>query len=267
MQKITICDFQSEIGEFVRVSELIEARRSLLHFKLNLEKKIPRKESRAMRLGTMVHMACLEPEKFKTSYAPPIDPTGPESMEDLKAYLKVRGVQPKGRTKAELIAQVKEVEPDFKSVEDQIKDWTMDRELVNQDDWDLVLGAKRSFDEHPVLKKLCVPSKMVTEERIFSRWTLPNGAGGYLTGSPDLVLPEQKMILELKRTFVVSSEAFMRNVFDRGYHLQAAAYREMVSAARGEQYTFAWVAIEAEPPHAISLFVPDEAVLDRKSVV
>jgi exodeoxyribonuclease VIII len=74
----------------------------------------------------------------------------------------------------------------------------------------------------------------------------------------DFVLPEQKIILDLKTTKAGNERAFRNSVLDFCYHSQAAFYLTGMGEITGEPWTdFLWIAIESSPPYKIYLYEPD----------
>lgn len=259
MQQVKIVP---EGNDFIRVSEIIEARRSPQHFKAMMDGNTERKVTRPMLLGSMLHMALLEPAKFLKTYTTAGMLGIPETMEELKALIKELGGTPKGTSKANMHDILRNLKPDFRTLEERVLADNLT--LVSEEDMSIINGAQMAAWEHPVLGPILLDREnLVCEERIFTEWNVGKDTRAKVSGSPDGVyLNNMDMVLEAKFTFSANPQMFMRNAFDRGWHLQLAAYRKMVSAKYGREFKALWIAIEPKKPHVISLLVPDAAVLD-----
>lgn len=270
MHKIKIQDRpggDTEFGDFLRVSQVLKARKSPQHFKAELDGLIPREESRAMRLGTMLHMAVLEPAKFLETYTTaPIITGVPSSFVDLKEYCSALGAKP-GRSIEAVVAQIKEIEPTFKTVAEKTAEIVGTRSVVSGEDWEMMKKCVDACRAHPVLGEILSAQDIIPENRVFATLEVLKGSTALnprakITGAQDAVIPSRKLILEFKRTFDVDPNRFIRHAYNMGWHTQAAVYQQLVSSKYGAEFQFCWVAVEATAPHAVSLIVPDEAVLD-----
>lgn len=260
MQKVKIVEPGTD---FIRVSEIIEARKSPAHFRAQMDGKVEREQTRPMLLGTMLHMALLEPKVFAKTYVTAEMLRIPETMAELKDEIKLLGGTPKGKSKESMYEILRSLNPAFRTIDEHAREKKLT--LVNESDMEIINGAQDAAWNHPVLGPILKDKEnLVCEERLYSMWEVPSGARAKITGAPDgIYLKDQMdMVLEAKLTFSAQPQAFMRNAFDRGWHVQLAAYRKMVSAKYGREFKALWIAIEPKPPHVISLLVPDFAVLD-----
>lgn len=68
-------------------------------------------------------------------------------------------------------------------------------------------------------------------------------------------------IVDLKTCTDASTEAFRRDVFKYGYHVQAAMYCEGVKHVKGVNSRFKFIAVEKSPPYAINILELNEDVM------
>jgi len=71
---------------------------------------------------------------------------------------------------------------------------------------------------------------------------------------PDLIVPDQKIIIDLKTAANASKEGFQSSIAEYGYHVQEAMYREGHAVLSGSEFDFFFLAVEPEPPFEFSIF-------------
>jgi len=66
------------------------------------------------------------------------------------------------------------------------------------------------------------------------------------------------ILVDLKTTVDASPLGFAKSVANYNYHVQAAYYLDIANAIGPENYhSFAWIAVEKEPPYACAVYVAD----------
>jgi hypothetical protein len=88
----------------------------LRYWHLHINPKRPiQEETPAQRIGTALHCAVLEPERFEAEYVRELVPGNDwlDTIEDLRAFLRDKGIKPAGTRKAEVIAQVQAYDPNY----------------------------------------------------------------------------------------------------------------------------------------------------------
>lgn len=244
----------------VRVTELLKLRLSPRHFQAHVNGEIDEAESKAMRLGTMLHMALLEPFKFSETYTktPTFETPFPETIEEIKEWLSLRGTQaPTKLKKGDLIELAISVDPTFKTQTQAIADRVSGKTVLSDGDWDIITKTRDEAMRHPLIRAMLEGKngELVCERRLWGE-----AEGVTISGQPDLIAGN--MVIDIKRTFQSSPEAFMSSAFKYGYHVQAALYLELVNTLTGREHGFAWWTFESQAPYCAGFLVPDEAVLE-----
>lgn len=118
-------------------------------------------ETPAMRFGSALHCAVLEPEKFDAVYAKAIDGSEYEGLlvtvSDLRGWLEDHGLEPKGREKAKLIEQVQRVDPKapiLAVLEERALDENKGKIVLTVDEWRRVNACKSALLANPSLQAL-----------------------------------------------------------------------------------------------------------------
>jgi exodeoxyribonuclease VIII len=180
----------------------------------------------AMRMGTLVHTAILEPD----------------SMSDLIVAPKIDRRTSAGKAEWEAF---------------QIK--SEGKELVTVDELEQLESIRRAVWAHPAAGKALAMIREV-ETSIF--WT-DGGSGVDCRCRPDAVL-SNGLIVDVKTTKDARPDEFAKAIANYRYHVQAAFYGDGYEAAFGERPKgFAFIAVETEPPHLVALYVASEAMILR----
>jgi hypothetical protein len=188
-------------------SDLVWLNKSPIHF-LNRDKL--RKETEAMRKGTLLHMGVLEPEKFKNSYAiePHCMPDGTEINRRVKAH------------------------------REYLEGWkqTMEgRIFLRQEDMDSLICMLNALATHKYARRYFTGGE--AEKEAFGEYegVKIKGKCDYITKIPGLGL----VISDLKKTQDASPKGFERSIYNYSYQLQAYMYHRLFKAD-----SFFFVAIE-----------------------
>ena len=226
---ISIHDYHAGIG--LSASNLSELARSPLHYMTSLN--YPSKETPSLRLGIAVHCAILEPERFEIEYveAPLID----------------------RRTK-EGKARFSEIEGSGKIV-------------LSSEEYVKVTGMAKAVHNHELASRLF--SGGLSEQSIYwcqSVSSLDVATGILCKARPDYMklLNHGYVIVDLKTTQDASIKGFQKKAYYQwNYHLQAAHYINGFEAVTKEKVlAFIYVAIESEPPYAVSIFKAGNDFID-----
>jgi len=184
-------------------------------------KNNPKEKTSAMEFGTAVHTAVFEHEKFTDSVivSPDID----------------------RRTKVG-----KEAYADFMLS-------AAGRTVITQEEMIACLYILETAQSHAILGKL-----LRAENRKYEVSGFFNFEGVPCKFRTDFILPEQRIILDLKTTKRGHERSFKNSIMDFCYHSQAAFYLTAMAEITGEAWSdFIWIAIESTPPYKIYLYEPD----------
>ncbi len=197
------------------------------HWKARKEE--PHEETDAMRFGTALHAAVLEPERFASEYeiAPDVDrrtKAGKETWEAAQAggkiLLKADQMQAIGRMR------------------DNILDLHAVQVLLSSGEAEVSLFAHLT-DFHPLRGKC----------------------------RPDWLNAEQSAILDLKTTVDARPQKFNKAVFEFHYEMQVAYYSHIYNLRTGDTLrAFVFVAVEKTPPYAAAAYVLDAPAIEYGGV-
>ena len=161
---------------------------------------------------------------------------------------------------------------------DAFRDANASKEILRQPDYFRCLAIQRAVRETDAAERYLEggPSELTV------LWTHVAEAIGGLPGyridmKGRLDFDAVGAITDLKTCRDASPEGFGRTAYQLGYHRQAAIYADGYFAATGKRKPYVLLAVESEPPHAVQVYrVPDEllemgrqeyrALLDRLHV-
>lgn len=213
-----------------------------------------------MKFGTALHCLVLEGEgAFHSQYARMIDeedyPDCLVTMDDLRGWLKDKGQTPKGTRKADLIQQVRAVDP-YVQIWDELcaehESATSGKMLCLKEDWDRLWGAAEALKREPKLREILSDGE--PEVALF--------ANDPETGIPlkaKLDWLSQNCILDLK-TFSQKrgksiDESVADAIFYEGYYRQAFFYSTLHQLVTGatKPLKFVMAFVESVPPHEVRI--------------
>jgi len=189
--------------------------------------------SDAMRLGTLVHLAILEPSAFKSTVA-----EGPDVSRATRIW--------------------KEAEAAAGGCE-----------LLKPAEMRKIVGIRDAVLAHPIARSIFggpgLPEASYFWPRQITGRTAQGDGSLWLRARPDFVT-DDGFVVDLKTTTDARAETFTRRAWDLGYHVQAALYLEGVSRYNVEAglpapRAFVIVAVETDPPFAVQVFAPDDGLL------
>lgn len=186
----------------------------------------PREETPAMKVGTAIHAAVLEPDVFRDGYlpAPRIDK----------------------RTKAG-----KEMYADLQAIAE-----SKNAILLDADDYAACVAIADQVRLHPAARALF--REGAAEQSAF--WTDAE-TGVLCKARPDWLMPGA--ILDVKSTENASPGGFQRSVANYRYHVQAAWYLDGLAAATGDRLqAFIFCCFEKTPPYACAFYYADADMIE-----
>ena len=194
-------------------SGLDQFRKSPAHFQAWLAED--REQTPAMRIGTLTHLAVLEPDSFdeKTVIAPLVDK----------------------RTK------------EGKSIWEQFKGDNDGKEILSLDEHNQIVAMRDSVRKHQAAGKLL--AKGGSEISVFAvcpkTKVMMKGRFDWLDGNT---------IVDLKTTEDASPEGFAKSVANYRYHMQAAHYIALAGLVGIKDATFKMIAVEKAAPYAVAVY-------------
>ena len=212
---LPIDQYHGGIG--VSKSQLDQFAKSPAHYLASLT--TPRKETPAMRIGSIFHGMVLEPERVKIAVAPACD----KRTRDGKATWEAFCLENAGA------------------------------EIVTADEGEMLNGMAASVKAHPAASALLSGAGIAEG----SCWWYDDQSGELCRCRPDFYR-EDGIIVDLKTTEDASLEGFTKSVAKYRYAVQAAMYADGVEWATGTTVkAFAFIAVEKQPPYAVQCFQLD----------
>ena len=218
-------DIDAYLGEQGYISSsglkrVLESSEALQRYLLRQRESTPR-----LDLGTAVHCALLEPERFECEYvALPVEHVDLFHAEDLQLIREQRAHPLRFITQAQM---------------------------------ETVHGIREQVARQPDIVELL--QRGLPERSLF--WHDPD-TGIRCKVRPDLlVLPH--LILELKTTFDASLAVFQRTLQMQRYHLSAAMYLEGVKYLTGHALNYVYLVASRHPPYRVETFMPGADLLEE----
>jgi exodeoxyribonuclease VIII len=187
-----------------------------LHSRSPAHARVDKEESNAMKLGTAIHCAVLEPDEFEARYV-----RGPDDR---------RGNKWK------------------EAVELAIEDG---KDCLTSGDYDAAVTIR---DEIVVGNPLIRRLTSVGTVREVSAFAIDPETGLRMRARPDAFAPGLGMLVDLKVTADARQEKWFRRVLDFGYHVQEPHYTDVWRRAGGEADAFVFLVIEDKPPFAHAIY-------------
>ena len=220
---------------------------------------MPFKTSKAMERGTLVHMAVLEPELFNQTYTYSIKPKAEDypdalrSVEDMKAACKRLGLPVSGK-KAEIVGRLKAADSSLVFWDDIITDAIGNKTVIDASEYDLVMRMRDNV--HANRHAMSILGHGIAEQSVF----------GYHneTGLPVKCRPDwyrSGIVADLKTCRSAKPSTFARDIHTLKYHVQQAMYQDVCASAGLSAETFAFIAVESEPPHICEVFILNDAAM------
>lgn len=224
--------------------------------------RLPQKETPALKIGSAIHKAILEPNKFEKEYVQEpqlIDYKGVlDKLEDYKERAKELSLPisgTKGLLKSKIIqAETLQDAPGSVFWDDLVGTITQGRISLSKAEYRACRGISHRVHTHPSAKQIFHTGW--PETSIF--WT-DRDTGVSCRGRLDWIYPEDvntknRTIVDVKSTINASSNSFQRDVFKYGYHIQAAMYWDGLTSLGYNVGNFIFSAWEKKPPFATALY-------------
>lgn len=214
-----------------------------VRYEAPLEQRLPEEHSKAMRLGTLVHCAVLEPQRWERTYCVAPEKVAKPEKPDLshlgspscKAY---RAALAEWREQADAV--VAELEAERAAL-------IAGRTIIDRDEYELVVGMCEAIAGHPIASRLL--SGGARERSMVWR---DAETGILLRARVDL--DDEDNLVDLKSTNAPDPEGFTRACLRYGYHRQDACYGDGVLAVTGKRRRFGFVVVHNERPHEVGIY-------------
>jgi hypothetical protein len=184
----------------------------------------PEKRTPALRWGTLVHLAVLEPHLLNE-----VCIVAPDNIDK--------------RTKA------------GKAEWDAITE--TGREILTSAEMQTLAQIAKAVHLHPAAGKL-LSGDVQIENSLY--WE-DSETGIACRARPDVIRCDG-LIVDLKTTDDASPDGFRRSAFNYRYHVQAAFYLDALRACGGEAEAFVFIAVEKEAPHLVAAYVMESEFVE-----
>ena len=199
-------------------SQLDQFAKSPAHYLASLATQ--RKETPAMRIGSLFHGLVLEPERVKIAVAPVCDKRTKDGKATWEAFC------------AENIGA----------------------EIVTAEEGEMLNGMVASVKAHPAARAL-LSGPGIAEGSCF--WH-DEQSGELCRCRPDFYRHDLGIIVDLKSTRDASPKEFARSIANYRYHMQSAFYQDGVESSTGDFIKgFVFVACESTAPYAVAVYQLD----------
>ena len=211
------------IGEYhrhgsVSKSQLDQFAKSPAHYLASLT--TPRKETPAMRIGSIFHGMVLEPDRVKIAVAPVCDKRTKEGKATWEAFCTENA----------------------------------GAEIVTAEEGEMLNGMAESIRKHPAASAL-LSGAGIAEGSCF--W-YDEQSGELCRCRPDFYRRDLGIIVDLKTTDDASPEAFAKSIAKYGYHRQNSMYVDGVESSTGDIVKgFVFVVTEKSAPYCTAVYSLD----------
>lgn len=217
--------------------------------------------SDALIMGSALHCAILEPERFNSEFM--CEPNKADfpglivTVDDIKAALtSILGDKaPKSGTKDKLTAQLLELNsalPVWDVIYKNFEKLAEGKTILTQAQMANVIGMKDAVLSHPIASEV-----LKGGEAEYSYYVKDPDTGLERKCRPDY--HNGGALIDIKTTSDASYEGFAKQIGNLGYHLQAAYYLDTFNQSEGTNYReFFFIAVENKFPFAVAVYRLDE---------
>jgi hypothetical protein len=213
----------------INITSLKELGRSPLHYRHRLEN--PREPTRSLELGTIGHVAVLEPERFLREFV----------LWDAKTEDGEKTAPRRGKKW------------------DAFKGQHSGKQIIRSDEYDVAIALRDAVRSDAVAMKYLAMGK----PEVAMTWN-DEHSGLACKGRVDWITNVEQVdcIVDLKGTRNASPESFSRDCAKLNYHLQLAFYADGYEAATGKVPRVVVVAVEFEAPHDVVVYIVPADVIE-----
>lgn len=223
--------------------------------------------TKAMNLGTKLHYAILEPEKFEMMFCEepaeiPLDVV--DTLDDLKKWCANEGLKVSG-TKAELVNRLIDHGVKFRTYDEFMSEYLAGRQLLSKKE---MSAAKRIIGRIKSIK--AIDSILNGGQVETLGWVLNEDLGAVVTFRIDYFKKLEKKIagfsnfaIDLKTTNSLSNHSDLRKfIANDDAQIQMAFYSDALEFLTGEPTAAAILCVETTPPYTVMLSIIGGATLE-----
>lgn len=218
----------------------------------------PIKQTQAMKIGSAIHSAILEPDLFTKEYA--VEPDWSDCLSSdaaMKSWLKSVGRTGYSSLKTyDLAIMCLICEPDLKIEFIEKSLWLSEfpnAEIITEKEMEKIEGMQKAVWAHDEARKL-LKAQGYCEISGFAR---DNETGTICRHRFDklALIDGEYWGVDLKKTQDVREFKFSRTISDYRYHVQDAFYYDQFEWITGERLAgFKFIAVEEEYPHKVAVY-------------
>ncbi len=188
--------------------------------------------TKSMILGTITHLAVLEPDHLEKNYF---------ILNDFAKILEIGGGNPRNTTK-------------YKEWKDEQLELNKGKQHVMVEDFDTVRRMRDAVHNHK--QAALFLKKGIPEQTIY--WTDPE-TGVQCKCRPDFDSESSGCLVDLKSTQDASPRGFGNSSYKYKYHVQAPFYLDGYNTARpnNKKQGFVFIAVESAPPYNVCVYYID----------
>ena len=260
-------DFKYHNAPGISSSEMkIFALKSAAHYQwFYIQQQQQQHETESMFLGSAVHCAVLEPDRFERDYQQELDPESIpgllRTVTDMKSYCDEHGLSKTG-VKQELVARILEHNPDA-PVWDVLQERHQQKKSVRtlrRDTRDKVWRMCDSVHANPEAHAI-----FSSGDPEVSVWANHQPTGQLIKCRADW-LRADGICADLKTCACASPPLFARDCANYGYDLQQVHYTTTLTSAGIDNTFFCFVAVESEPPYLCQVYELDSRSIQLATV-
>lgn len=174
-----------------------------------------RKDSEAFSMGSAVHCAILEPERFEEAHVRGPDDRRGNKWKDAMEYAASIGAS-----------------------------------CLTSSQYDEALLIREAAHLHPMIRKLTTGAKIET-----AAFAHDDETGAIVKCKPDIFNPALNVLADLKSSDNAGKEAFAKSITNYGYHVQEAMYADVwQQAGQPAPDGFVFIVIEKSAPFLVAVY-------------
>lgn len=236
----TNADYHSDTSRISK-SGLDKIAKSPAHyFHHYLSDQRPKKEETpALKLGTAIHAAILEPAEFAANYA---------FLNDAEIVAEIGGGNPRLTTK-------------YKAWKAEFELNNLGKIILSAADYQACEAMRTAVLAHPTAAKLLAAPGLTEQTFLF----VEPISGAMCKARPDKVsvIDAVTYLIDIKSTEDASVKEFGRSAANYGYDKQAAFYSDGFTQATGlDVEAFVFIAVEKSAPYNVAVYFADDEVIE-----